>query len=81
MLNSFLFNKNWTFSCKNKTRLSQILSFIFTNLLSLSINLVFLKFFIDLNINKYIAQIFAIGFSVFANFIGCKVFVFKKVSE
>lgn len=78
MLNSFILNKFWTFSCKGNIHSLQIVGFIVINLISLSVNLVFLEIFICLGIDKYISQIFAIGFSLVVNFLGCKVFVFKN---
>lgn len=77
MCNSYVINKGWTFSDKRAASAKNFSSFVLVNLVSLAVNLAFLGAFVELGLTPYLAQAFAIAFSLAVNFLGCRFFVFK----
>ena len=79
VVNSFILNKKWTFADTDKRILQQLLKFTVVNLVSLGVNLSVLYIGVEVfHLAKTIAQIMAVGFSIVANFIGSRLFVFAE---
>ena len=80
MVNSYILNKRWTFYDGEKIMLNQFIKFVTVNLVSLSINLLFMYTLSGrLHLNAMLAQILATGFSIISNYIGSKLWVFRKL--
>ena len=80
VVNSFIFNKNWTFEHKNanKKTIHEFLKFIIINLISLIITIICMKFLIkSFAINVYIAKIIVTLIAQITNFIAYKLWVFN----
>jgi len=77
---NFILNKLWTFKEKiNHLFTKKYIQFFIVSIFSLAINLIFLYIFTEfLNIYYMISQALAIGISFIANFIGNKIWTFKK---
>jgi putative flippase GtrA len=72
-------NKQWTYGIKEKVRKKVLVNYYFVYILSLILSLIFLKIAVGLiGIDARIANIFAIGITTCTNFLGTKLFVFKK---
>ncbi|KOA20690.1 GtrA-like protein [Clostridium homopropionicum DSM 5847] len=80
MVNSYILNKRWTFYDSEKIIFNQFIKFVTVNLMSLSINLLVMYTLSGkLHLNAMIAQIVATGFSIISNYIGSKLWVFRKL--
>lgn len=80
VINSFVFNKNWTFGDRNanKKTIREFLQFIVINLISLAITIIFMKLLIkNLELNVYIAKIIVTFIAQVTNFLGYKLWVFN----
>ena len=80
VVNSFIFNKNWTFQNRNanKKTVHEFLQFIIINLISLAITIIFMGFLINkFEINVYLAKIIVTFTAQVTNFISYKLWVFK----
>ena len=80
VVNSFIFNKNWTFEHRNtnKKTVHEFLQFIIINLISLIVTIICMKFLIkDFAINVYIAKIIVTLVAQITNFIAYKLWVFN----
>ncbi|WP_224037036.1 GtrA family protein [Clostridium gelidum] len=80
VVNSFIFNRNWTFEDKdaNKKIVHEFLKFIIINLISLIITIIFMRILIKrFNLNVYIAKIIVTFAAQITNFVGYKLLVFK----
>ena len=80
VVNSFIFNKNWTFEDKNTNKkiVHEFLKFIIINLISLIITIIFMRILIKrFNVNVYIAKIIVTFVAQITNFVGYKLWVFK----
>jgi len=77
---NFILNKLWTFKEKiSHLFTKKYIQFFIVSIFSLVINLIFLYIFTEfLNIYYMISQALAIGISFIANFIGNKIWTFKK---
>lgn len=77
---NFILNKLWTFKEKiNYLFAKKYMQFLIVSIFSLIINLIFLYIFTEFfNIYYMISQALAIGVSFIANFIGNKIWTFKK---
>ncbi|MFH1503724.1 MAG: glycosyltransferase family 2 protein [Candidatus Diapherotrites archaeon] len=80
MTNNFILNKIWTFGEKINSKFSKkYLQFSLVSVIALAFNLYFLYFFTEfLGIYYLISQIFAIILSLMINFLGNKLWTFKK---
>jgi putative flippase GtrA len=78
-INSFIFNKKWTFKTeKNKNSKLQALRFIIINAFSLILSSVSISYLIEeLNVHKIIAKILVILLTQVINYLGYKMLVFK----
>lgn len=77
---NFILNKIWTFKEKiNHLFTKKYIQFFIVSIFALVINLIFLYIFTEfLNIYYMISQALAIGISFIANFIGNKIWTFKR---
>ena len=78
--NNFILNKIWTFKERIKDKiLSKYIKFFFISIVALSVNLFFLYIFTEfLGIYYMISQILAIGIALTINFLGNKIWTFRK---
>jgi putative flippase GtrA len=80
VVNSFIFNKNWTFENRkaNKKTVHEFLQFITINLISLAITIIFMRFLINkFQLNVYVAKIIVTFIAQIANFLSYKLWVFN----
>jgi putative flippase GtrA len=80
LLNSFVLNNCWTFAyVKSNSNHYLFGKFVLVNVLSLLLNIITLKYFIDIVLLRpELAQILAIGVSMFTNFLANKFWTFQK---
>ena len=83
-LNSYLFNKFWTFNdtktCKKGAR--EIVQFIVVNFASLGISLIGLRILMnDNSMNSILAKVISMVLAQVVNFLGYKFWVFGKFSN
>ena len=80
VVNSFIFNKNWTFENRsaNKKTAREFLQFIIINLISLTITIIFMGFLISkFKFNVYVAKIIVTFIAQMTNFLSYKLWVFN----
>lgn len=88
MINSFFFNKNWTFRAKGDGK-KQFVSFLLLNLATLAVSVGLMKgltpFLAELDclsayslLSNNLANLIVIAITMILNFIGSKTFVFYK---
>lgn len=86
-INSFFWNKYWTFNKTEKPELKEVLGFAVVTITAVIINTGIMFFaskilinYVSLSSGKILnlAKVFATVVSLFWNFIGMKIFVFKK---
>lgn len=80
IMNSFIFNKKWTFKDRkaNKKTLYELLQFIIINLISLIITVIAMNLLVkNLNINVYVAKIIVTFIAQITNFLAYKLLVFN----
>lgn len=80
IINSFIFNKKWTFKERkiNKKVLYELMQFIVVNLVSLIITVFVMNFLAkNLNINVYLAKVIVTIIAQATNFVAYKFIVFK----
>ncbi|OBR89805.1 MULTISPECIES: GtrA family protein [Clostridium] len=80
VVNSFIFNKKWTFEYKSsgKKVIRELSQFAIVNLISLIATLVFMKFLInDFNLNVYLSKIVVTLIAQVINFLLYKIWVFN----
>lgn len=76
LINSYFWNLRWTF--KHKHSFLVLMKFLTVNIIALTLNLTIMKILVgNLNINEYLSQIVAIGFSTIINFLGNNFWTFK----
>ncbi|NLJ49066.1 MAG: GtrA family protein [Candidatus Atribacteria bacterium] len=79
VLNSYYFNKSWTFQAGRRFNLIEMFKFLTINLISLGVSLFFLTLFHEkYQIGILLSKVGATFFSVLINFIGNKFWVFKE---
>lgn len=78
VINSYFFNRAWTFKVKRKLGFAEFIKFAIVNLISLGISTLVLYYFEDvIGIHVYLSKLIAILFSMAVNFIGSKLMVFQ----
>ena len=79
VLNSYIWNRKWSFKAKNKWSRQEFLKFVVVNLVSLGVATVILYLCIDVFHvgSDFIAKLIATPFALIVNFTGNKLFVFK----
>lgn len=77
---NFILNKIWTFGESLKTNLTQkYAQFFIVSLIALTVNIIFLYIFTEyFKVYYIVSQIIAIGLSLIINFIGNKIWTFRK---
>lgn len=81
VINSFTFNKFWTFESKStkKRTVSEFIRFLIINSISLGISVIGIKILVDsYNINVVISKILVTLIAQLVNYLGYKIWVFKK---
>ena len=79
MLNSFLWNRLWSFKVCHPVTMNEVLRFITINLLALATTYFLLILFIgDNQMSLYFSKILASVGGIFVTFIGSKLWVFKR---
>ena len=82
LINSFILNKKWTFRTKGTRIDIEFMKFIVVNLISLLVNVGSLSYFVSaMHIMPELGQLFAIAFSMTANFIGNKFWTFQTSDQ
>lgn len=80
IINSFIFNKKWTFQNhkSNKKILYEIFQFIIVNLISLIVTVIVMNLLVkNLNINVYVAKVMVTLTAQIINFLAYKFLVFS----
>ncbi|MDP4144456.1 MAG: GtrA family protein [Bacillota bacterium] len=80
VINSFVFNKKWTFQNQNadKIVIRELIQFIIINLISLTITILCMKLLVNnLGLNVYVSKIIVTLVAQVTNFIGYKLWVFS----
>ncbi len=79
VINSYLLNNFWVFSDNQKSHIQKFMVFITITLAVLLFSEIVLYLFVDLiGINKYISGLLIIPVTLILNYLGYKLFVFKK---
>ena len=82
VVNSFIWNKLWTFQVRGTRKDIEFAKFVLVNIVSLLINLGALKGFVTIfGIRPEWGQVFAIGFAMVVNFLGNKFWTFRIREE
>jgi len=77
LVTGFYINKNWTFA-KEDTNKIYFIKYFLVYLFSLIVNLLILEYLVEnYEVPKMVAQVIATGTTVFSNFFGSKILVFK----
>lgn len=77
VVNSFIMNKYWTFGVKSTPQGLEVIKFIIVNIISLGVSLAIL-YPLKPHLGVFYAKIIATIFSMTVNFIGNKLWVFKR---
>ena len=80
VINSFVFNKKWTFQYDNpdKNIVREVIQFVLVNMLSLFVTVVLMKFLIDsFNFNVYVSKVVITLAAQVINFVSYKLWVFN----
>lgn len=80
VINSFVFNKKWTFQYDNpdKNIVREVIQFVLVNVLSLFVTVVLMKFLIDsFNFNVYVSKVVITLAAQVVNFVSYKLWVFN----
>jgi len=76
--NNYVLNNIWKFREKNKTLRTQYAKFLLVSIVALAINTVLMKVFVMLGMWYVSAKILIIGIVVFWNYLGNKLWTFRK---
>lgn len=80
VVNSFVFNKKWTFDNTNshKKTFHELFQFTIVNIISLIVTLIFIKVLVNnFNINVYVSKIIVTLIAQVINFLSYKIWVFN----
>jgi putative flippase GtrA len=80
LINSFVLNNSWTFAYAKANPSHYVFTkFVLVNVLSLLLNILTLRYFVDTaHFTPELAQVIAIGTSMFANFLANKFWTFQQ---
>lgn len=82
VINSYVVNRMWTFESHGNQKGLEFAKFGCVNIVALTANTVALKWFVFyMELAPEIGQIFAIVFSLTVNFVGNKLWTFRKAHE
>lgn len=82
MLNSYLFNRSWTFRSSERFFSPQLVKFIATNLVVLGLSMALLRFFMSsFGLGKLAAKLVVTPFTMVLNFVISRLWVFKPGQE
>ena len=78
LINSYIFNKLWTFKARGTRKHLEFMKFVLVNIVALGANIISLKGFVSyLSLSPETGQVLAIAFSLIANFVGNKLWTFR----
>ncbi|MFH0818645.1 MAG: GtrA family protein [Patescibacteria group bacterium] len=80
-LNSYLLNKYWTFSNKNKQHHVQYSKFLIVSLIGLGLNLLIFGSLVHLQVYDLIAKLIPVPIVMLWNFIANKIWTFKDTKS
>jgi putative flippase GtrA len=79
LIAGFIFNKKWTFKLRNQTNSIEVIKYITVYFLSLALSLYVLNILVNnMEIVARVANIFVIILTTITNFLGLKLYVFRK---
>jgi putative flippase GtrA len=79
VVNSFLFNRKWTFQVTHKTNMMEVLKFSFINGIALLVSSSLLFLLPDFyHLNLWLSKIVATGFGIVVTFMGSRLWVFPE---
>ncbi|HHY81748.1 MAG TPA: GtrA family protein [Clostridiales bacterium] len=79
VINSYFFNRSWTFKLKGKSHPVEFIKFVLVNLVSLGLSSLTLQYLeTKAGFSVYLAKLGAIFCSLAINFAGSKLIVFKE---
>lgn len=79
VINSFIWNRRWTFRSQDSNRNKEFFKFLIISLVGLSINALIMYIAVSvLGTRKIIGLIFATGITTFWNFLANKFYTFKE---
>lgn len=82
VINSYVFNKNWTFEDTGKEDPTKFVKFIAVNLLTLAVSLLLMNLFVGyVHLGKMVSKILTTGVIQFLNFFGYKFLVFRIIKK
>ena len=82
LINSYIFNKIWTFQSKQSYQVSEFLKFVSVNIIALVANLITLKLFvISFHLLPEFSQLISIATAFVINFCGNKWWVFHGLHK
>ena len=79
LMNSYVLNRVWTFESHGSLKRREFAKFVSVNIVALAVNTATLKWFVFcMKLAPEIGQVFAIVFSLTVNFLGNKLWTFRK---
>ncbi|HZK35205.1 MAG TPA: GtrA family protein [Bacillota bacterium] len=80
VVNSYFFNRRWTFKMRNKSSLREVVRFVVVNLLSLGLSTLVINYLVEggPSLNEYLGKLIATLSALAVNFTGSRLFVFKR---
>lgn len=82
VVNSYIFNKTWTFKSKEKFFSAESIKFIVLNVIGLLCSQMFIYLFIHImHIDKNLSNLLATCFTLGINFLGSRLWVFQSKSK
>jgi putative flippase GtrA len=82
LINSYVLNRVWTFEFHGNQKRREFAKFVTVNIVALAVNTATLKWFVFyMKMAPEIGQVFAIVFSLTVNFLGNKLWTFRKAHE
>ncbi len=79
VINSYFFNRTWTFQRKDKSSAAEFIKFVVVNLISLGVSSLVMYLLAEIaGLHIYISKLAAVFCSLAVNFAGSKLFVFRE---
>lgn len=78
---SFFMNRTWTFKVESRTSILQIVKYIISQLINISINTITNTIIYNLTGDKILSFIVATGFAMIINYLLQKLIVFKEIKK
>ena len=82
LINSYVLNRVWTFESHGNQKRREFARFVSVNIVALAVNTATLRWFVFyMKLAPEIGQVFAIVFSLTVNFLGNKLWTFRRTHE